>query len=82
MGNKFVYVRGLGERYSNTTLNGAVIPSPDLSRNVIPLDIFPTSVVQSLTVQKAYSPNKSAAFGGGAIDIRTRGIPDDFTYSI
>jgi outer membrane receptor protein involved in Fe transport len=82
VGNKFVYVRGLGERYSNTTLNGAVIPSPDLSRNVIPLDIFPTSVVQSLTVQKAYSPNKSAAFGGGAIDIRTRGIPDDFTYSI
>jgi len=82
VGNKFVYVRGLGERYSNTTLNGAVIPSPDLSRNVIPLDIFPTSVVQSLAVQKAYSPNKSAAFGGGAIDIRTRGIPDDFTYSI
>ena len=82
VGNKFVYVRGLGERYSSTTLNGAVIPSPDLSRNVIPLDIFPTSVVQSLAVQKAYSPNKSAAFGGGAIDIRTRGIPDDFTYSI
>jgi len=82
VGNKFVYVRGLGERYSNTTVNGAVIPSPDLSRNVIPLDIFPTSVVQSLAVQKAYSPNKSAAFGGGAIDIRTRGIPDDFTYSI
>lgn len=82
VGNKFVYVRGLGERYSSTTLNGAVIPSPDLSRNVIPLDIFPTSVVQSLAVQKSYSPDKSAAFGGGAIDIRTRGIPDDLTYSI
>ncbi len=82
VGSKFVYVRGLGERYSSTTLNGAVIPSPDLSRNVIPLDIFPTSVVQTLAVQKSYSPNKSAAFGGGSIDIRTRGIPDDFTYSV
>ena len=42
--NQFVYVRGLGERYSATTLNGAYIPSPDLSRNVVPLDLFPSSV--------------------------------------
>ncbi|MCB1645399.1 MAG: TonB-dependent receptor [Pseudomonadales bacterium] len=80
--NKFVYVRGLGERYSSTTLNGATIPSPDLSRNVIPLDIFPTSIVESLSVQKSYSADKAASFGGGGIDIRTKGIPDDFTYSI
>lgn len=80
--DKFVYVRGLGERYSSTTLNGAVIPSPDLTRNVIPLDIFPTSVVQSLQVQKSYSADRSASFGGGAIDIRTKGIPDGFTYSL
>ena len=79
--DKFVYVRGLGERYSSTTLNGAAIPSPDLTRNVIPLDIFPTSIVQSLQVQKSYSADRSASFGGGAIDIRTKGIPDDFTYS-
>ena len=72
---KFVYVRGLGERYSSTTLNGAVIPSPDLTRNVIPLDVFPTSVIESLRVQKAWSPDMSANFGGGAVDIRTRGIP-------
>ena len=50
--DKFVYVRGLGERYSSTTLNGAYIPSPDLTRNVIPLDIFPSSVVSGLSVQK------------------------------
>jgi len=80
--NKFVYVRGLGERYSSTTLNGAVIPSPDLTRNVIPLDIFPTSIVQSLQVQKSYSADRQASFGGGAIDIRTKGIPDGFTYSL
>ena len=80
--NKFIYVRGLGERYSSTSLNGAFIPSPDLTRNVIPLDIFPTSIIESLQVQKSYSPDRSAAFGGGAIDIRTKGVPDGFTYSL
>ncbi len=80
--DKFVYVRGLGERYSSTRLNGATIPSPDLTRNVIPLDIFPTSIVQSLRVQKSYSADMPAAFGGGAVDIRTKGIPNSFTYSL
>ena len=54
--DKFVYIRGLGERYTTTTLNGAYIPSPDLTRNVIPLNVFPTSIVESLKVQKSYSP--------------------------
>ncbi len=80
--DKFVYVRGLGERYSSTTLNGATVPSPDLTRNVIPLDLFPTSVVESLAVQKSYSADQAATFGGGNVDIRTKGIPDDLTYSI
>ncbi|MCW8126008.1 TonB-dependent receptor domain-containing protein [Microbulbifer halophilus] len=80
--DKFVYVRGLGERYSSTTLNGATVPSPDLTRNVIPLDIFPTSVVDSLAVQKSYSADQAATFGGGNVDIRTKGIPDQLTYSI
>ncbi|MDJ0812912.1 MAG: TonB-dependent receptor plug domain-containing protein [Woeseiaceae bacterium] len=77
--DKYVYIRGLGERYSQTTLNGAYIPSVDLTRNVIPLNVFPTSVVESLRVQKSYSPELSANFGGGAVDIRTKGIPDGFT---
>ncbi|WP_066964328.1 TonB-dependent receptor domain-containing protein [Microbulbifer sp. Q7] len=80
--DKFVYVRGLGERYSSTTLNGATVPSPDLTRNVIPLDIFPTSVVDSLAVQKSYSADQAATFGGGNVNIRTKGIPDALTYSI
>jgi outer membrane receptor protein involved in Fe transport len=80
--NKFVYIRGLGERYSASMLNGAFIPSPDLTRNVIPLDIFPTSIVESLRVQKAYSADMPANFGGGSVDIRTKGIPDQFTYLI
>lgn len=74
--NQFVYVRGLGERYSSTRLNGSDVPSPDFMRNVIPLDIFPTSILDSLSVQKGYSADMPAAFGGGSIDIRTRKIPD------
>jgi TonB-dependent receptor len=77
--DKFVYIRGLGERYTQSTLNGAQIPSPDLTRNVIPLDVFPTSIVQTLRVQKSWSPDLSANFGGGSVDIRTKGIPDSFT---
>ena len=79
---KFVYVRGLGERYSRTLLNGAVVPSPDLTRSVIPLDLFPTSIVDSLAVQKVYSADMQAAFGGGAVNIRTKSIPNDFTYGL
>ena len=80
--DKFVYIRGLGERYSASFLNGAVIPSPDLSRNVIPLDVFPTSVVQSLRVQKSWSPDMPANFGGGSVDIRTLGIPSGFASTV
>lgn len=75
--DKFIYVRGLGERYSSVRLNGAQVPSPDLTRNVIPLDIFPSSIIESLAVQKAYSPNMPAAFGGGDVNIRTKSIPND-----
>ncbi len=78
---KFIYVRGLGERYSSARLNGANIPSPDLTRNVVPLDIFPASIIESLSVQKSYSPSMPAAFGGGAIDIRTKSVPKDFVAS-
>jgi len=78
---KFIYVRGLGERYSSARLNGAQIPSPDLTRNVVPLDIIPSSIIESMAVQKAFSADMSAAFGGGAIDIRTKSVPSDFTSS-
>lgn len=74
---KFIYIRGLGERYSSTQLNGATVPTPDLTRNVVPLDMFPSSIIESLAVQKAYSPDMPAAFGGGNIDIRTRSLPKE-----
>jgi outer membrane receptor protein involved in Fe transport len=78
---KYPYVRCLGERYITTTLNGAAVPSPELTRNVLPLDLIPSSIVQSLKVQKAYSPELPANFGGGSVDIRTKGVPDEFVFS-
>ncbi|MEW5682271.1 MAG: TonB-dependent receptor [Pseudomonadota bacterium] len=79
--DKFIYVRGLGERYSSTLLNGAQVPSPDPTRNVIPLDMFPAGIIESLVVQKAYSPELPAAFGGGNVNIRTTAIPLQATFN-
>ena len=78
---KFIYVRGLGERYSSTQLNGATVPSPDPTRSIIPLDLFPSAVIESLSVQKSYSPDMPAHFGGGNVDIRLKTIPKDFVFS-
>lgn len=80
--DQFVYVRGLGERYSSTTLNGSRVPSVDLTRNVMPLDLFPTYVVESLEVQKSFTADQPAAFGGGNVDIRTEGVPAGLVFGI
>ncbi|WP_252730518.1 TonB-dependent receptor [Colwellia sp. E2M01] len=79
---KYIYVRGLGERFSSTQLNGAAVPSPDPTRTVIPLDLFPSSIIESLSVQKSYSATMPAHFGGGNVDIRLKTIPTDFTFTM
>jgi TonB-dependent receptor len=81
VGDQFIYIRGLGERYSSTTVNGAYVPSPDLTRNVIPMDLFPAEIVGNISIQKGYSVDQPAAFGGGNVDIRTRALPDDFHFN-
>lgn len=80
--NQYVYVRGLGERYSTVSLNGAAVPSPELTRNVLPLDVIPSSIVRTLKVQKSYSPDLPAHFGGGNVEIRTKSIPDEFVLEL
>jgi outer membrane receptor protein involved in Fe transport len=76
VGGRYVYVRGLGERYSSTLLDGALIPSPEPERRVVPLDLFPTKMLDSILVQKSYSPEFPGEFGGGAVVLRTRAVPD------
>ena len=77
VGNGFVFVRGLGDRYSSALLNGSPLPSPEPLRRTVPLDIFPTSIVGSALVQKTYSVNYPGEFGGGVINLTTKAIPDE-----
>ena len=77
VGGRFVYVRGLGERYSLALLNGSPLPSPEPLRRVVPLDLFPTSVIGSVVVQKSYSVNYPGEFGGGVINLTTRSAPSE-----
>ena len=67
VGGGFVYVRGLGDRYSLALLNGSPLPSPEPMRRAVPLDLFPTDIVASSLVQKTYSANYPGEFGGGVI---------------
>lgn len=75
--NGFVYVRGLGDRYSQALLNGSPLPSPEPLRRAVPLDIFPTDVIASSLVQKSYSPNFTGEFGGGMINLTTLAVPKE-----
>lgn len=74
---KFVYVRGLGERYSQALLNGSPLPSPEPLQRVIPLDLFPASILAGTVIQKTFSANYPGEFGGGVIDLQTVGAPDE-----
>ncbi len=78
VGGKHVYVRGLGERYSSVLLNGAQIPSPDPTRRVVPLDLFPTDVLGSIQIQKTYSADMPGEFAGGTVQMASKGASDDF----
>lgn len=77
VGNGYVYVRGLGDRYSLALLNGGPLPSPEPLKRVVPLDLFPTSIIASSLVQKSYSANFPGEFGGGVINLTTKSIPDE-----
>jgi len=72
---KYVFVRGLGERYTTTSLNGARLPSPEPERKVVPLDLFPSGLLQTVTTAKTFTPDLQGDFSGAAVDIRTREFP-------
>jgi TonB-dependent receptor len=82
VGGGFVYVRGLGDRYSLALLNGSPLPSPEPLKRVVPLDLFPTSVIASSLVQKSYSANFPGEFGGGVINLTTKAIPNESFLTI
>lgn len=76
-GGKYVFVRGLGDRYIKTTLNGLEIPGLDPDRNSIQIDIFPTSILENITVYKTFSPDLFGDFSGGLVSIETKSFPEE-----
>ena len=72
---KYVFVRGLGERYTTTSLNGARIPSPEPERKVVPLDLFPAGLLQTITTSKTFTPDQAGDFSGASVNIETREFP-------
>lgn len=81
-GGKFVYIRGLGERYSSTVLNGSTLPSPEPINRVVPLDLFPASIIDSVLVQKTFSAQYPAEFAGGTIQMRTKAVPSESFFEV
>ncbi|KPM32779.1 Putative outer membrane protein [Croceitalea dokdonensis DOKDO 023] len=81
-GGKFVFVRGLGDRYTKTLLNGLEVPGLDPDRNTLQLDIFPTNLLDNLIVVKSFTADQSADFTGGIVDIVTKDFPTTEQFNI
>ncbi len=78
-GGKYVYVRGLGDRYSKTSVNKAQIPGLDPNKNTVQMDLFPSNLIDNIVVYKTFSPELPGSFTGGYVDISTKDFPTQFT---
>ena len=79
---KYVVIRGLGDRYSNTLLNGASIPSSDPDRRAVQIDQFPSDLLESIVTSKSFTPDQPGAFSGGSVNIKTKDFPDGWFYKV
>ncbi len=77
MGGKYLFVRGLSERYSTIAVNDSPVPSPLPSRKVVPLDIFPVALLDNMIIAKTYLPNMPGDFGGGSVQLNTKDFPEE-----
>lgn len=82
VGGKYAFVRGLGERYSATTLNGTRLASPVPDKKVIPLDVIPSGMLESIVTAKTYSPDQPGDHSGGLVQMRTKDFPTSRIWSI
>lgn len=81
-GDKYVFVRGLGERYSGTTINGATLPTTETEKRVVPLDLFPSKLLQTVNVVKTYTPDRPGDFGSAVVDMTTTEFPSSATLKL
>lgn len=77
-----IYIRGLGERYTSVLLGKSTVPSPDPDKRVVPLDIFPVGLLDSLTIMKTFSPEMPGEFCGGVIQIQPKDYPAERFFKI
>ncbi|MEI7483836.1 MAG: carboxypeptidase-like regulatory domain-containing protein [Ignavibacteriota bacterium] len=80
--DKYVFVRGTSERYNNTTLNGVLIPSTDPDKKAFSFDLFPSNLLENIIISKTFTPDLTANFSGGLVQITTKDFPDAFTYNV
>ncbi|MEM6957317.1 MAG: carboxypeptidase regulatory-like domain-containing protein, partial [Myxococcota bacterium] len=78
VGGQYLYVRGLGGRYTNVLLNGATLPQLDTNLSGVQLDLFPSFALASISIRKSYTPDLPGAFGGGTALLTTREFPEEF----
>ena len=81
-GGQYVFVRGLGDRYANTQLNGSVLPTADPDRRAVQFDLFPSSFLENIVTLKTFTPDKPGSFSGGLVDITTKSFPEAFVASL
>jgi len=67
MDDNTVYVRGLGDRYTQTQMNGVPVPSPNPEKKTVPLNMFSSSLIESITAAKTFTPDLPGAFAGGSV---------------
>lgn len=79
--DKYVYVRGMGERYNNTRLNGLSIASPEPLKRTVPFDIIPANLLDNVIVSKTATPDQPGDFAGGSVQLTTREFPEKLTLS-
>ena len=82
VGDKYVFVRGLGERYSGTTINGSAMPTTETEKRVVPLDLFPAKLLDSVNVVKTYTPDKPGDFGSGVVEMTTVQFPQNTSLKV
>lgn len=79
---KYAFVRGVGDRYNNTLLNGSNLPSTDPEKKSFSYDIFPANLIESVITAKTFTPDKPADFSGGLVQISTIEFPNKFTSQV
>ena len=79
--DKFVFIRGTSERYSNATLNGTQLPSTEPDKKAFTFDLFPSNLLENIIVEKSFSPELQGNFSGGLVEMTTKDIPESFTLN-